>query len=293
MLIQYSYSTNYFSDQVYPLLNKLQMVHLLRNHPAQGLDQFFRRSSSLFDDVNRILSSGLDGADENTLQHALLQVEAVLVNINRISVLLSTSIHQQLVHNIHALMSILEARLQELQLRNNSPHQMISVLLSGNRGRPSLYIPEDQLRFLVENNFTVAAIAEVFGCSRWTISRRLDELNLNISAAYSGISDADLDEVVEGLHTQFPTAGYRTMDGLLRSHGFRIQRQRIRDSMLRVDEVGVALSWSIVTHRRVYRVHGPNSLWHIDEMHKLIRWKMVIHGGIDGFSRCIVPSMLT
>lgn len=58
--------------------------------------------------------------------------------------------------------------------------------------------------------------------------------------------------------------------------------------MLRVDEVGVALRWSIVTHRRVYRVHGPNSLWHIDGMHKLIRWKMVIHGGIDGFSRCIV-----
>jgi hypothetical protein len=98
-------------------------------------------------------------------------------------------------------MSILEARLQEQQLRNNSPHQMISVLLSGNRGRPSLYIPEDQLRFLVENNFTVAAIAEVFGCSWWTISRHLDELDLNISAAYSGISDADLDVFVEGLHT--------------------------------------------------------------------------------------------
>ena len=30
---------------------------------------------------------------------------------------------------------------------------------------------------------------------------------------------------------------------------------------------------------------GPNSLWHIDGLHKLIRWRIVVHGGIDGFSR--------
>ena len=33
---------------------------------------------------------------------------------------------------------------------------------------------------------------------------------------------------------------------------------------------------------------GPNSLWHVDGYHKLIRWKIVIHGGIDGFSREVV-----
>ena len=31
----------------------------------------------------------------------------------------------------------------------------------------------------------------------------------------------------------------------------------------------------------------PNSLWHLDGYHKLIRWRLVIHGGIDGFSRLI------
>ncbi len=30
---------------------------------------------------------------------------------------------------------------------------------------------------------------------------------------------------------------------------------------------------------------GPNSLWHIDGNHKLIRRRIVVHGGIDGFSR--------
>ena len=35
-------------------------------------------------------------------------------------------------------------------------------------------------------------------------------------------------------------------------------------------------------------VKAPNSLWHIDSYYKLVRWKIVIHGAIDGFSRIIV-----
>lgn len=41
-------------------------------------------------------------------------------------------------------------------------------------------------------------------------------------------------------------------------------------------------------HRRQYTVRSSNSLWHLDGYHKLIRWKLVIHGAIDGFSRLIV-----
>lgn len=29
----------------------------------------------------------------------------------------------------------------------------------------------------------------------------------------------------------------------------------------------------------------PNALWHIGGNHKLVRWKLVIHGGVGGFSR--------
>lgn len=39
--------------------------------------------------------------------------------------------------------------------------------------------------------------------------------------------------------------------------------------------------------RRVYRVPGPNAVWHVDGNHKLIRWHLVIHGAIDGYSRTI------
>ena len=32
---------------------------------------------------------------------------------------------------------------------------------------------------------------------------------------------------------------------------------------------------------------APNSPWHVDGFHKLIRWKIVICGGIDSFSQLI------
>jgi len=40
--------------------------------------------------------------------------------------------------------------------------------------------------------------------------------------------------------------------------------------------------------RRTYNVTGPNHLWYIDSNHKLISWRVVIHGCIDGYSRAIV-----
>ena len=41
--------------------------------------------------------------------------------------------------------------------------------------------------------------------------------------------------------------------------------------------------------RRRYSVPCPNALWHIDGDHKLIEpYRIVIHGGIDGYSRLIV-----
>ncbi|XP_055999166.1 uncharacterized protein LOC130047773 [Ostrea edulis] len=43
-----------------------------------------------------------------------------------------------------------------------------------------------------------------------------------------------------------------------------------------------------IIERRVYNVQEPNHLWHIDKNHKLIRWSLIIAGGIDGCSHFLV-----
>ena len=67
-----------------------------------------------------------------------------------------------------------------------------------------------------------------------------------------------------------------------------MQRRRVRESVLRVNPESTQSRWSQLIKRRSYSVPSPNSLWHIDGQHSLIRWRMVIHGCIDGFSRLVL-----
>ena len=62
-------------------------------------------------------------------------------------------------------------------------------------------------------------------------------------------------------------------------------RSCIRASIHRVDPVNTAF---VVESLLEGCTEGPNSVWHRDGHHKLIRWRFVTHGGIDGYSRTIV-----
>ncbi len=109
-----------------------------------------------------------------------------------------------------------------------------------------------------------------------------------------------------------PNAGETVVIGRLHSMGYHINRQRVRESIRRTDPLNTPLRWrGIAATRRPYSVPAPNSLWHVgtlyqcvvcvlmcvylykfclslDGHHKLIRWGLVTHGGIDGFSRLVV-----
>ena len=78
------------------------------------------------------------------------------------------------------------------------------------------------------------------------------------------------------------------MIGHLARRGITVPRAKLRASIHRVDPVNTAMRRSVAVRRRVYVASGPNAVWHIDGNHKLIRWRLVIHGGIDGFSRSVV-----
>ena len=91
-----------------------------------------------------------------------------------------------------------------------------------------------------------------------------------------------------GIKAEFENSGERMVIGILRSRGIHVPRQRVRDIIRRIDPINTALRWRAMHPRYQYDVPGPNALWHIDGLHKLIRWGFVVHGGIDGFSRLVV-----
>lgn len=164
------------------------------------------------------------------------------------------------------------------------------TLSTGQRGRPRYFISKDKLEFLLNMRFTSGEISSMLCVSESTVKRRIREFESFVRPTYSDISDDDLDHIVERIMRGFPNSGYKRMTGLLQNAGHRIQQSRIRECMRRVNPDGVllrALELRAVRRRR-YQVRGPLALWHIDGNHKLIRWRFVIHGGIDGFSRMIV-----
>ena len=69
--------------------------------------------------------------------------------------------------------------------------------------------------------------------------------------------------------------------GELKSYGVSVSRRRVRESLVRVNPTGVEL-------RASTSVPCSNALWHIDGLHCLIRWRIVIHDDIDGYSRQVV-----
>lgn len=218
------------------------------------------------------VDSNYDGDDVESLEDRLALCEALL----RLTVALEDVLGcaSEFIGSLHRLVRCIEGKLEQ-------KYRSLNV-----ERRLKISIEEEKLRFLVETGFHLRDLARMFRCSTRTVERRLQHLNISLRS-YSMISDEQLDFLVSQVTRYNPRCGEKSITGRLRSVGILVQRERVRASLRWVDPNGVVLRFATVLHRRVYTVHSPNALWHIDGYHKLIRWKIVIHGGIDGYSRLI------
>ena len=158
--------------------------------------------------------------------------------------------------------------------------------INRDRGCPPLNIYEEQLKFLIEKGFRQADIAKMFGCSSRTVQRRMKEFGIE-NVTFTDLNDSELDELallyvyLHVVYALFRACSVK-MDLLYK------EKLRVRESLHRVDPSGIEYRLRRSLHRREYCVPYPNALWHIDGYHKLIRWRMVVHGGVDGYSRVLV-----
>ena len=99
----------------------------------------------------------------------------------------------------------------------------------------------------------------------------MTEYGLSVNALYSTIGDQELDYLAGQIKQDFPNCGYRMMQGHLLRQGHRIPHARIRDCLHRIYAEGVTIRWASTVQRRKYTVSSPQSLWHINGNHRLIR----------------------
>ncbi|XP_016332272.1 uncharacterized protein LOC107680739 [Sinocyclocheilus anshuiensis] len=163
----------------------------------------------------------------------------------------------------------------------------VDVERGGGRGRPRLTISTNTLIHLIELGLPLKCVANILGVSRATLCRRMADNNLSVTALYSTSTDEELDVLVTEVKNYLPDAGYRMVRGALLAKGHRLQWDRVVASMHRVDSVGVLSRMTNLRcmARRTYRVPCPKYMVHVDINHKLIRYNIVIFGGIDGYSR--------
>ncbi len=136
-----------------------------------------------------------------------------------------------------------------------------------------------------KRSISLTKLASTLGIHRHTIRRNLK--SYGIQRMFSTISDDHLDLVIRLYKAKRPNSGIRYLIGFLRSHGIRIQKSRLYQSLNRVDGLGHALRQQTAIKRREYYSSRPNALWHCDGHHKLIMWGFVIHGFIDGYCRTV------
>ena len=115
------------------------------------------------------------------------------------------------------------------------------------------------LEDLKGTGFPWSKIAKVFSVSQWTVSSRVKEYNLDELQGFSDISDSELENIVANYVSHHgKTVGQVYIAGYLQSVCLRIQRHRVRGSLVRLDPENRALRWGCVISRRVY--HAKLSL---------------------------------
>ncbi|XP_038159339.1 uncharacterized protein LOC119795404 isoform X2 [Cyprinodon tularosa] len=178
----------------------------------------------------------------------------------------------------------------EKQYAENLQSNPVVQMGTGHAGCPKINFSQEYLQYLLGIPLSVTTIASLLGVSKHTIQRRLAENNMSVTSLYSQMTDDELDSMVADIKLTMPHCGYRMMKGALKSRGCLVQWERVRAAMHRVDTIGVLkrLTSMGCVVRRKYSVPCPRSLVHIDTNHKLIRYNIVIFGGIDGYSRKIM-----
>lgn len=171
-----------------------------------------------------------------------------------------------------------------IEVRFLASRYHLPLQYSSQRGRPRLHIMKEQLEYLCSLSFSWSDISRVLGVSRMTIHRWRVEYGMIFEPSQS-VNDDELMEILDQIRQELPDLGQSMLAGRLRAMGLHVTRERVREAIRRSDPINTALRWHNLTIRRPYPVPGPNSLWHIDGHHKLIRWGFVTHGGIDGYSR--------
>ena len=195
-------------------------------------------------------------ADQDYIDSIVIRCERLLVAVLMLSEV--DYLSDGMLSGIDAVYDSIEDIVATLFSDDANTDVTIPAQPSQDQGRPKLKVCREQLKFLLDANFTQNDIAHLLKCSSKTVSRRIKEYNLTIQGTH--IDENDLDQVMLLYIKRYPNSGQKSYSAFLLDQGINISRQKVRDSLLRVDPNGVMQRFKKAIKRRRYHVPGPNSV---------------------------------
>lgn len=229
------------------------------------LNSFVLDIEDAIETIERAIAELAAAASENFVEGVLFCSELLLRDVLMIEDLLPEQEGLIVVNSIACLVSAVRAFKDEFTR-------------SHMRGRPQIPIHEEQLTSLLDLHFSNQEIAHLLNVSPHTIRWRIIQFGLQDQVNFTAMDDICLDAITQHFVDSHPNSGERSLAGFLRSTGLRVQRYRIRESLMRVDPRGVQIRFRQVFHRRRYNVTMPNSLWHIDGYHSCEKYYDITNG---------------
>ena len=131
--------------------------------------------------------------------------------------------------------------------------QAVKQYIQGRQvGQLFLFQGKQSLKLYLSYGFSLQKIADVFGTSNKTISRRVKSYNLREEVPkYDNISNESWDRIVSAVLHNFNKCGIRRMKGFLIGWDIRVQWSRVRSSLWRTDPSGILLRTSQLNIARV------------------------------------------
>ena len=114
-----------------------------------------------------------------------------------------------LMQQLRCVRSSLTKRAEDMELQR--------CINSRQRGRHTITISSQQAIFFLEHGCKISDIASLFGCSRRTVERRLQEVGLSVRRSYSQISDYNLFHIVNGMTARNPRIGEKNCRWIIKS----------------------------------------------------------------------------
>ena len=219
----------------------------------QGWGDLFHEVSQLMQSSSRQFST----ANEEYVEYVLERLSICVRIVNAIKTQVEEEVGEDSSHTlfrIYQLLSDIVSRLKTLrrqwaeQLDNlasrlNFRYQAPTTLGIATLGRPKFDITRAQLDYLHSLSFSWTEIAHLLGVSRMTVYRRRVEYGLMEESSRT-LTDNDLDEILRELRVELPELGETMAAGHLRSLGYRVPRQQLREGLRRIDPLSAALRWS-------------------------------------------------